>query len=393
MKICSNCGNRSPDDAIFCDQCGARLEPQAAAAAPATPAQPPPGAQPSPGPTAAPPTAASQAAPAPSRPEPGRCPNCGAMNTPGEMYCSECGTELAAPEPEEDAEVPVPDAEQQAWAVGEANCAFCGAPLGPDDEFCHACGAQRAVAEPRAAAPEAPAPEAPVAEPEAEAPETEAQAPAEPEAAAPAQAVAAAQDEPERPVGAAPPVVEAPPAEAPPAPEPEPQVLECPACGAEYSPGDAFCQFCGAALVGAAAARPAAPEAAPAPTPQPTPAAAPRPEPEAAPAPGPQPRLVVAEGGAEIPLGGGGQIVVGREDPYTGIYPDVDLTPYGAEQAGVSRRHFRIARRGEGYTIEDLNSTNYTRVNRQQLQPGNPVQISDGDEIRAGRLRLTFRAS
>ena len=104
-------------------------------------------------------------------------------------------------------------------------------------------------------------------------------------------------------------------------------------------------------------------------------------------------RLVVSTSGVEIPLPAGQQVIVGREDPYTGIYPDVDLSPHGAEEGGVSRRHFRLALSGGRYTIEDLNSTNMTYVNRQQLQPGSPVALNDGDEIRAGRVRLTFRAS
>ncbi|NLD72653.1 MAG: FHA domain-containing protein, partial [Chloroflexi bacterium] len=120
----------------------------------------------------------------------------------------------------------------------------------------------------------------------------------------------------------------------------------------------------------------------------------PQAQPQPAPAAAAQaPRLVIATSGIEIPLPTGQQVVVGREDPYTGVYPDVDLSPHGGEEGGVSRRHFRIAQSGGRYTVEDLNSTNMTYVNRQQLQPGAPVALSDGDEIRAGRVRMTFRAS
>jgi pSer/pThr/pTyr-binding forkhead associated (FHA) protein len=105
------------------------------------------------------------------------------------------------------------------------------------------------------------------------------------------------------------------------------------------------------------------------------------------------PRLSLPNQGIEIPLPDGSEVIVGREDPYSGIFPDVDLSPYGADEAGVSRRHFRIRRQGDQFTIEDLNSTNMTFLNRQQLTPGTPVPLSDGDEIRAGRLKLTFQVS
>jgi len=87
-----------------------------------------------------------------------------------------------------------------------------------------------------------------------------------------------------------------------------------------------------------------------------------------------------------------GEALVGREDPLSNTFPDVDLTPHGGEEGGVSRRHFKITL-GEGqYAIQDLNSTNSTWLNRTRLQPGLPVVLRDGDEIRAGRVRLVFRA-
>ena len=103
-------------------------------------------------------------------------------------------------------------------------------------------------------------------------------------------------------------------------------------------------------------------------------------------------RLVLPDSSVEFPVQGGVETLVGREDPYNSIFPEVDLAPYGAEEAGVSRRHFRIAATGTQYTIEDLNSTNFTLLNRSRLEPGKKAPLKDGDEIRAGRLRLIFRA-
>ncbi len=77
----------------------------------------------------------------------------------------------------------------------------------------------------------------------------------------------------------------------------------------------------------------------------------------------------------------GPQVVVGREDPYSGVYPDVDLSPHGAEE---ERRLSPAPAHRPGrwpLHLEDLNSTNYTYLNRHQVQPGVAVDLRDGDEI------------
>jgi pSer/pThr/pTyr-binding forkhead associated (FHA) protein len=54
----------------------------------------------------------------------------------------------------------------------------------------------------------------------------------------------------------------------------------------------------------------------------------------------------------------------------------------------VSRRHARIKRRGEGWVVVDLGSTNFTRVNGQRVR--REQELEHGDEIRLGRTKLTF---
>jgi len=318
MDKCPKCGNEVQDDAIFCDQCGARLKPVEA-------------------PTEA---AAEQSVPAAAQAPQGIvCPSCGTVNTPGEMFCDNCGAPLAAPQPEPEAVAAA--AEAPPARGGPRTCPHCGATVAEGDEFCYACGA------------ELPKPSV--------------------EAAVPAQEAAVVAEPPSAPQ----------PAEAQAAPAPAPGPLKrCPSCGATVGPTDTFCEFCGAALVTLAEAGTTA--VAPAPQPAPT-AAAP------SPAVGTGPRLIVVASGVEIPLPARKEALVGREDPYAGVYPDIDLTPHGGEDAGVSRRHFKLTPSGAQYTIEDLNSTNFTLVNRQRLKPGVPMTISDGDEIRAGNLRLIFR--
>lgn len=162
---------------------------------------------------------------------------------------------------------------------------------------------------------------------------------------------------------------------------PAPAEETCPACGATVSSDDAFCDNCGAEL--SATGTPAAEEVE-------TPVTATEATPEAGPTVA-GPRLVVADTGAEIPLPAKGEILVGREDPVSGIFPDVDLTPHGGEEGGVSRQHLKIRAQDGKYMVEDLDSTNFTLVNQQRLAPFSPEPIQDGDELRLGRVRLLFK--
>jgi predicted amidophosphoribosyltransferase len=341
MATCPNCGNTTSEGAIFCDQCGTRL-PQSEAAAP-------------------------EAAPAPAG---GSviCPSCGAGNVPGEAFCDFCGSPLEPPVPtveavpelepvSQEAELEVatepaaPPAEEAAAPVQEPaaavaeeqlTCPVCGEPVSADEAFCGACGASLA---------QAPIPPEPVPEVEPE-PAVE-EVPVEPE---PEPAV-----EPE------------PVAEAAPAPAGPPT---CPACGSEVEAGDAFCSTCGYALKAPPAPAPVAEAAGAPPAPTPAPAG---------------PRLVIADTGAEIPLPLDDEILVGREDPVSGIYPQVDLTPHGGEEGGVSRQHARIIVEDGSYFVEDLDSTNFTFVNKQKLAPKTRQPVADGDEIRFGRITAVLR--
>ncbi len=82
---------------------------------------------------------------------------------------------------------------------------------------------------------------------------------------------------------------------------------------------------------------------------------------------------------------------IGRWDADNGIFPDVDLDAHDPD-AKVSRRHARIVRRNDVYTIEDLGSTNGTFLNRgRRLLPGSPQTLSEGDEIIVGKTFLRFR--
>ncbi len=84
------------------------------------------------------------------------------------------------------------------------------------------------------------------------------------------------------------------------------------------------------------------------------------------------------------------EVIAGREDPVSNVFPEVNLDPYGGDEGGVSRRHAKFTLRGTQWTIEDMGSTNFTFVNKQRLQPHQPRPLNNGDEIRLGRVTLTF---
>ena len=89
------------------------------------------------------------------------------------------------------------------------------------------------------------------------------------------------------------------------------------------------------------------------------------------------------------------EIMIGRRDEESGNFPDIDLTPYGALDEGVSRIHARLQQSEDALTIIDLSSVNGTYLNGERLIPNQPRILHDGDEIRFGKLitRVYFRAS
>jgi serine/threonine-protein kinase len=87
-------------------------------------------------------------------------------------------------------------------------------------------------------------------------------------------------------------------------------------------------------------------------------------------------------------------VLIGRTDPHTGIFPEIDLTMYDPETK-VSRRHARIYRQGEQFLIEDLGSVNGTIVNSInggsiRLNTKSPRVLSTGDELKLGGTVLKF---
>jgi hypothetical protein len=84
------------------------------------------------------------------------------------------------------------------------------------------------------------------------------------------------------------------------------------------------------------------------------------------------------------------QLLVGRADQAGGTVPDVDLAPFDADRT-VSREHARIRRANGHFVIEDLVSTNQTRLNGAALVPGEPHRLHDGEIINFGSVSASFR--
>jgi len=155
------------------------------------------------------------------------------------------------------------------------------------------------------------------------------------------------------------------------------------------APGAAFCDNCGAPV--SAGPVPSYPPMQQPPAQQPPAYPQQPPAYPQQPIYGAAPRLVVQATNAPIMLPPGkAEYIVGREDPVSNMFPDVDLTPHGGDEGGVSRRHARLFQQGGQWLVEDFNSTNFTFVNAQRVQPNAPMPVPNGAEVRFGRVKLTF---
>ncbi len=82
--------------------------------------------------------------------------------------------------------------------------------------------------------------------------------------------------------------------------------------------------------------------------------------------------------------------LVGRTDPHSNIFPEIDLSKFDPETK-VSRRHARIWLEGETFLVEDLGSVNGTVINDSvRLAPRQPRVLDSGDKLRLGETTLHF---
>lgn len=90
----------------------------------------------------------------------------------------------------------------------------------------------------------------------------------------------------------------------------------------------------------------------------------------------------------------GNSIIIGRIDHSTGVLSrvlGVDLTGLeDDDDHSVSRRHAQLLYRDGEYVLQDLKSTNGTRVNGRPLSPGSRVALRHADEVQFGDIHLFF---
>ncbi len=95
-------------------------------------------------------------------------------------------------------------------------------------------------------------------------------------------------------------------------------------------------------------------------------------------------RIVVLSNGQAIPLKGE-LMVVGRQDPTLGIFPEITLA-----DKTVGRRHAYLRNQQGAFTVEDLNALNKTRLNGVILTPHEERTLKDGDVLRFGSVEVRF---
>lgn len=98
--------------------------------------------------------------------------------------------------------------------------------------------------------------------------------------------------------------------------------------------------------------------------------------------------LHLLDTGQVLPLSNRNEFTMGRVSEGQPIMPDIDLSPYQAYAAGVSRLHAVIKRDGARIIFIDLGSANGTYINGKRLVPNVEQTLSHGDIVALGKLKL-----
>jgi hypothetical protein len=82
------------------------------------------------------------------------------------------------------------------------------------------------------------------------------------------------------------------------------------------------------------------------------------------------------------------EIKLGRFEPIGRQTNELDLTPYGAADRGVTRFHARIHIENNHLFITDMNSTNGTYLGGVKVAVHTPTVLRKGAELMLGRLPI-----
>ena len=164
-------------------------------------------------------------------------------------------------------------------------------------------------------------------------------------------------------------------------------MIECPSCGRKHRPGTLFCSECGVYLPTGGPLRTEPLPEEELPVSRANPWANNRIE-ETSDAPPAPLRIKVLATGRQIQLPSATEVHIGRLDAAHGIFPDLDLTPDGGLESGVSRRHCKVHQQDSNYLVEDVGSANGTFLNGQRLTPYLPHALKHGDKLQLGSIEL-----
>jgi hypothetical protein len=98
--------------------------------------------------------------------------------------------------------------------------------------------------------------------------------------------------------------------------------------------------------------------------------------------------LHLLDTGQVLPLSVKDEFTMGRISEGQPIMPDIDLSPYQAYAAGVSRLHGVIKRVADHIIFIDLGSANGTYINGKRLTPNVEQVLNHGDIVALGKLKL-----
>jgi pSer/pThr/pTyr-binding forkhead associated (FHA) protein len=100
--------------------------------------------------------------------------------------------------------------------------------------------------------------------------------------------------------------------------------------------------------------------------------------------------LVLEPTKRRIALPTDGEIVFGRPDPNVDFFPDIDLTYEDQGRLAISRRHAKIYGDGNVHYIEDMGSTNGTKVNARLLELDQKYRLQENDRIAMGHCLFVY---
>jgi len=99
--------------------------------------------------------------------------------------------------------------------------------------------------------------------------------------------------------------------------------------------------------------------------------------------------IISQESGQEIAVVKEPRFILGRA--AAGIQePVVDLSAFGAYGLGVSRLHALIQKNDAGYELSDLDSTNGTWLNDNEVLPNRVYTLKNGDTLRMGKMLVSL---